>query len=420
MTSPTSKRVLISAYQCAPGQGSVSQIGWEWYSRMAKKTPTTLVTHVRNRPHIEAALAAPEQHDIIYIDTEWFAGPLYRTASKLFRTSQHAVFLVSSLDFFLYDRLAYKTLAKRQRQGNGNWDVVHAATPVSTAAPTCLHRLGLPVVLGPLNSGLQTPPQFADILAEDSTWLYPLRKLGRLADRLIGSSAHAVAILTATQATRQSLTHKQRQLSIEMIENGIDLQRFQATPWPQSPDKRNALRVLFVGRLVPFKGISLLLQAVNQVRAELRVDVRIVGDGPMQKTWQDESERLGLKHNVHFVGAQTLDEVAQHMRWAHLFCLPSVRESGGGVLLEAMASGRPVTAIAYGGPAEIVDDEVGSLLPDTNSKDVVTALTQLLHEVYNNPQVWEQKGIAARRRAADLYDWDAKIDQALTLYGNVA
>ena len=100
MNSP---RVLLSAYQCGPGMGSVSQIGWEWYSRLARRIPVTLLTHIRNRPALEAAGAPLENSDVHYIDTEWIAGPLYRFASRLFPRSQHSVFLVSSLDYYFYD-----------------------------------------------------------------------------------------------------------------------------------------------------------------------------------------------------------------------------------------------------------------------------------------------------------------------------
>ena len=96
MNSP---RVLLSAYQCGPGLGSVSQIGWEWYSRLAKKLPVTLVTHIRNRPALEKAGAPLSGTAVVYIDTEWFAGPLYRVASWLFPRSEHPVFLISSMDF---------------------------------------------------------------------------------------------------------------------------------------------------------------------------------------------------------------------------------------------------------------------------------------------------------------------------------
>ena len=75
--------------------GSVSQIGWEWYSGIAERLPVTLLTHTRNREALEANGAPLPGSEIIYIDTEWFAGPLYRAARRLFPRSEHSEFLVS-------------------------------------------------------------------------------------------------------------------------------------------------------------------------------------------------------------------------------------------------------------------------------------------------------------------------------------
>ena len=105
--------ILLSAYQCAPGQGSVSQIGWEWYSRLSSLLPVILVTHSRNRKILEAAGAPLPGSQVIYIDTEWFAAPLHWVASRLFRRSQHAVFLLTSVDFYLYDFVLVRHLRHR-------------------------------------------------------------------------------------------------------------------------------------------------------------------------------------------------------------------------------------------------------------------------------------------------------------------
>jgi hypothetical protein len=80
--------------------GSVSQIGWEWYSRLSELASVNLVTHIRNRACLQEAGAPLGGSEIIYIDTEWFAGRLYRLACRLFPNGQHAVFL-----FFLFLRL---------------------------------------------------------------------------------------------------------------------------------------------------------------------------------------------------------------------------------------------------------------------------------------------------------------------------
>ncbi|MEO8130374.1 MAG: glycosyltransferase [Bryobacteraceae bacterium] len=414
----TPPRLLLSAYQCGPGMGSVSQIGWEWYSRLARKTRVTLVTHVRNRPALTAAGAPLEGTEIIYIDTEWFAGPLYRLATRLFPKSQHSVFLLSSLDFYVYDAAVLSLLRRRLAEGE-NWDAVHAVTPVSPVAATRLHRLGPPLIVGPWNGGLRSPDCFAEILKGDSVWLYPLRNLGLLADLWFGSTRGAAHILTATRATLESIPKRCRPRCYNMLENGVDLDRFHASPWPAPPGDGRPLRILFTGRLVPFKGLGMLLSAVARVRTEFPVELTIVGEGPMKAEWQDLAARLGLSAAVSFAGAATLDQVAGHMRHAHVFCLPSVRESGGAVLIEAMASGRPVIAVAYGGPAELVDEEVGRGIEPVNTASVTDGLADALRDVVRRPDIWRARGEQGRRRAESCFGWDAKIDEAMSLYGRM-
>ncbi|HXF41322.1 MAG TPA: glycosyltransferase family 4 protein [Blastocatellia bacterium] len=408
-------RVLLAAYQCGPGMGSVSQIGWEWYSRLSRRIAVTLITHIRNREALHAAGAPFNDSEIIYIDTEWFAGPLYRFAKKIFPTSEHSVFLVSSLDFFVYDRDALKLLKKRMKMGE-RWDIVHAVTPVSTVAPTRLHSLGSPVVLGPLNAGLGTPRAFADVLKGDSPWLYPVRNFGRVIDWIVGSTRNAATILTATKATIESVPARHHQRCKAMLENGVELNRFHASPWPDPPSKTNPLRVLFVGRLVPFKAVGLLLEAGSRARREFPIEVTIVGEGPMLEEWKSISKSLALDDCVSFLGSQSLDEVAKHMRAAHVFCLPSVRESGGAVLLEAMASARPVIAVAFGGPAEIVDDGVGVAIPPDGREPVIAGIASAFKDICQNPELWRARGEEGRRRAEELYGWDAKIESAIQLY----
>ena len=100
-------------------------------------------------------------------------------------------------------------------------------------------------------------------------------------------------------------------------------------------------------------------------------------------------------------------------------CLPSVRESGGAVLLEAMAVGRPSVAVEYGGPAELIDDAIGGLLPATGREAVVNALTERFRDVSRRPGLWRERGVEARRRAEALYGWESKIDQAIAIYRRV-
>ncbi|QXP83979.1 glycosyltransferase [Methylococcus sp. ANG] len=408
-------RLLLSAYQCAPGMGSVSQIGWEWYSRLAGRLPLTLVTHVRNRKALEAAGAPLPGTDVVYVDTEWFAGPLYRLASRLFPRSEHPVFLISSLDFFVYDRTALRMLLRLREEGK-NWDLVHQPTPVSPLAATTLHRLGAPLILGPWNGGLKSPTNFPEIMAAESGWLYPVRRLGRLADRLLGSGRNARLILTANAATRADVPSRYRGKCRDMLENGVDLEVFRAAPWPESPGNGRPLRILFVGRLLPFKGVAMLLEAVARVCAGSPVHLAVAGAGPEENALRQRAGELGITGHVEFLGPLPHAEVARRLAESHVFCLPSIRESGGAVLLEAMAAARPVVALDYGGPSEIVDGEVGALVPATGWKPVVEGLAGIFEDVFRDPEGWRRRGQAGRQRVEQRYSWPAKIDAALSLY----
>lgn len=405
--------ILLVAYQCGPGMGSVSQIGWEWYKRLAQHTPVTLITHIRNQTALEHANAPLSGTNIIYIDSEWFAGPLYRLASWLFPWSEHPRFLIASADFFIYDWLAFKESKRLVKQCH-DLKLVHQVTPVSPMAATRLHRLGLPLVLGPWNGGLQSPTTFPDIMKKESKWIYPLRNLGRAADALLGSTKSAKLIFTATQATYNTIPTQYRSKCQKLLENGVNLDLFQSAPYPSPATDAIPLNIVFVGRLLPVKGVAMLLEAVRQLKFPAQVN--IVGDGPERAHLEALAHEPELMGKINFTGNLPLSDIAIILQQAHVFCLPSVRESGGAVLLEAMAVARPVIAVNFGGPAEIIDEAVGALLPSSGRENLIKQLVILLQDVRQNPELWRLRGEQGRKRVETLYSWDAKIATALSHY----
>ncbi len=409
-------RVLLSAYQCAPRIEAVSQIGWQWYSRLAQRVPTTLVTHIRNRPDLLRVGAPLANSDIIFIDTEWLAKPLCDFAERLFPNSEHASSLLCSLDFYFYDWVAVRQLKARLKAGT-QWDIIHAVTPVSPVAATRLHVLKRPLVLGPWNGGLKTPTEFPDIMKENSSWLYPIRHLGHLVDFVVGTTRQASAILTATTPTLESIPARYRSRCRYLLENGVDLDLFTPAPWPTPPSHTQPLHIVFVGRFQPFKGLPMLLEAIARLTDRLPVKLTVVGDGPLREKWENQAKRLHINHLITWYGSAPPVQVVAQMQAAHVLCLPSVRESGGAVLLEAMACARPVLTIKYGGPAEVVDESVGyAIEPEGGSPAVIAALVESLHDIALRPDVWRRRGEVGRQRAEQLYGWEAKIEQALALY----
>lgn len=413
----SSPKVLLCAYQCAPRGESVSQIGWQWYVNLSKFVPVTLITHIRNKTALEEAGAPFSNTEIIFIDTEWFAGPLYRFSVKLFPRSEHASFLLSSLDTYVYDYTVVKLL--KLKQNTHQWNIIHVPTPVSPKLATRLHTLNLPIVLGPWNGNMPNPKNFTEIMRADSVWLYPLRNLARIPQWLYGTLSKATAILVATEATLKGIPKSHHHKCLKMIENGVVPELFTVHSWPDFPSKTVPLKIIYVGRLVPFKGVGMLLQAVACVKKNINIQLDIVGDGSMRMELEELANKLNISSSVLFHGALNPTKVAEKLKNSHALCLPSIRESGGAVLLEAMSVGRPVIALNFGGPAEIVTNDVGKLLPMNSRQGVVDGLVSCFENIVQEPEQWEKRARFARKMAEDNFSWENKIIQAIELYKKI-
>jgi len=149
------------------------------------------------------------------------------------------------------------------------------------------------------------------------------------------------------------------------------------------------------------------------------VELDVVGDGPMAAAWRAEAAALGLVDGVRWHGALAAPAVADVMRASDVFCLPSVRESGGAVLLEAMACGVPVIGMDFGGPAEIVDAEVGWKVAMPDAETAVAGLAAALREAQDDAAGRRQRGRRAHDRTLARHTWPARMQAAEALYARL-
>ena len=150
---------------------------------------------------------------------------------------------------------------------------------------------------------------------------------------------------------------------LHIVRCGIDPSLYQETL--RTPPLR---RILFVGRLVPVKGVSVLIDAFSRIAdAYPDATLTIVGDGAERRKLEDMSNQLGLEERVFFTGALNQHQVAVRMSEADLFVLPSFAEGLPVVLMEAMASGLPVIATNVAGTPELVENGVTGQLVDAGN-----------------------------------------------------
>ena len=159
-------------------------------------------------------------------------------------------------------------------------------------------------------------------------------------------------------------------------ENGLDPERFPlADAWPE-PEHR--FRFIMVGRLVPYKGTDLILDAMQGSPALRRCGLHIIGDGPQRTPLEALVRRFGLEGNVTFVGWVDQHTLACELGRSQAFVFPSLREFGGGVVLEAMASALPSIVLDYGGPGELTTLECSIQLPMTPREQLVPRLREAM------------------------------------------
>ncbi len=196
---------------------------------------------------------------------------------------------------------------------------------------------------------------------------------------------------------------------IHRVYNGIDLGRF---PAPRSANN-HVPRIVSVGRLVPFKGFDDLIDACAEL-ARRRIDFvcDIIGDGPLRETLQAKIEQLDLSSRVNLLGSLSQGAVLEKLQAADIFALASTTDAQEAtdvfptVILEAMASARPVVSTRLAGiPELVVDGQTGMLAPPGDSVALAHALEQLLRD----PEMRLGFGDAGRARI----EQDFRIEQTV-------
>ncbi|NJF25188.1 glycosyltransferase family 4 protein [Thermococcus sp. Bubb.Bath] len=167
--------------------------------------------------------------------------------------------------------------------------------------------------------------------------------------------------------------------------------------------------VLTVGNLVPVKGHEYLLEAVKMVlEREPNTFFVIVGDGPLRKKVEELAKKLGISENVYFAGSRPHEEIPLWMNAADLFVLPSLRESFGVVVLEALAVGTPVVATINGGSEEIITSEnYGFLCPPKDPECLAEKVLIALEKEWDKGKI---------REYARQFMWNNIVKQIVKVY----
>jgi len=297
------------------------------------------------------------------------------------------------------------------------YDVVHQAGPVSPQYPSMLSRLPAPVMIGPMNGAMDYPPALKARYSGGSQAAVRLaRALARAANALWRGKRDAALLLAANERTADGLPHGVNRAKVEiLVENGVDLSLWR----PLGATRPATPTFVYVGRLVWWKAIDILIDAFGKMRTPARLV--IIGDGEDRPALERQAEMSAdVLHPIEFTGFLSQPEICAQLSAATALVLPSVREAGGAVILEGFACGVPAVATGWGGPCDYITPQTGVLIRPDSREAMVEGFAAAMDALAGNPQQAEEMGRAARRRAEAEYSWEQKARRFLALYVRIA
>jgi glycosyltransferase involved in cell wall biosynthesis len=214
----------------------------------------------------------------------------------------------------------------------------------------------------------------------------------------------ADALVAVSNGLRSYAWQTDPQAEIELIPNAIDLSVFRPTPPGEEVEER-AARLLFVGRLIAFKNLETLLQAVKLL-GEMGAGpfvLELVGEGEKRPELERMVIDLGISRLVHFSGWVGHPAIVERYQRADVFVTPTTWEGMPNTVLEAMACGKPIVATKAPGLQELVRDGLnGYLVPIKEPQALAEALARLIDNGYERRRM----GKASRKIAEQEFTWE--------------
>jgi glycosyltransferase involved in cell wall biosynthesis len=405
------QRVLLSAFACSPVWGSEPGVGWQWMLRIARDHEVVMLTHAYFRGQIEPALASLGlQVEVHYIQAPAFGLHPHRQ--------------LNSRAYYTWWQWRLRAVAKRLLAERA-FDFIHHLTWGTIRFPCLLTGLGVPLVMGPLGGGESAPMRLFAGLPFKVQAFDALRSLSLIWVRVdplaTWGPRRADLVLCRSSDSLRALPRGVQARAVVVPEIGspdLDLSQRQPEARQDAAGPRR-IRLLFAGRLLGWKGVAMAVTATSLLVQEgWNVQLDIAGEGPLRNHLAEQVQRLGLQDRVKLLGVIARPDLMALYAQADLFVFPSLHDSGGSVVLEALSRGLPVICLDLGGPKNYVDDESGVVVETgSRTRDALErALAAAIADVLRAPG-----RLAAMSRGAAAHakrqSWEATVRRSYEVIG---
>ncbi|MGW0884305.1 glycosyltransferase [Streptomyces sp. NPDC002671] len=410
-------RIVLVAFACDPTCGSEPAGGWGWAETLARRGHTVeLLTYPYsdNVKHIIERVAEMKEvgeriklHVIPAPPTPSWTGMLPGWLSDM------------ATDFLRYDGWQRQALAYARSHGLDAADLVHHVSYGSLQGGCALHRLGPPLVFGPVGGG-QTAPHSHRRYLGAAYWQEAVRTLRVrcLSHRpLCRTTVSEAAVVLATNRDTVRLARRLGRTDTRLVlADGIQESLLREPAEGERARPAGPPTVLWVGGLIAIKAPELALRTIAHLRSEIP-DARlvIIGDGPLRHTLEQLALRLGVNEFVEFRGRLPWKQVLTVYDDADALLMTSLRDSSSTQSLEACARGVPVVHIGHQGIGDFSAPGGAVSVPLGDPADLPQRLASALNGVLSDEQTrrcMENAALAWARK----HTWVAKAEIAEELY----
>lgn len=394
-------RILLSAFQCSPLKGSEPQTGWNWTTELARMGhDVTVLTTSDMRDDINS-VSPMSNIDFQYIDL-----PDVR-----FRWIPNMEFVPA---YLRWQDTALAHIRGRERE----FDIAHHVSWGGLHLGSELWRLSVPLIYGPIGGGQTAPSRYwryfgrewpIELLRTLATG--PLLKLNRHCRQTIQNAAVILAENRDTVAACKRIGGREiRQMfSYGLAPTAIGGARVQPSGEPL---------ILYVGRLLPRKGPTIAVEAFAELRKSVPARLIIAGDGPLRGQAEALAGRLGVADDVEFLGNVVFDDVRKLYDSASVLIFPSLRESFGAPIVEALGRGLPVVTLDMHGIADADADTAVEKVPlPADPRELPNRMASALMTILSDGS-WQQRSADGINFASDWL-WPVKAAAMTKLYHEV-
>jgi glycosyltransferase involved in cell wall biosynthesis len=411
--------LLLSAYACDPTRGSEEGSGFSWlWQTAALGHEVWCLTTPRGQANLKQVLAARATDStagrihLVFVTVPAVVDYLYRWQPGVY------------LHYFVWQYRAW--CAARRLDANVNFGAVHHVTYNSLQMASWLWRLRKPLLLGPLGGGMTAPESLRQYLPDwfkTETVRNVISRLLTTFDPNVRRSLRHASLVFAANSDTAALA---RQLGASKVELAMSAALpdayFPPTYMARPVLAGRELRILWLARLFPRKGLPLVLDALSRVDPRVAFHLDIMGDGPMGPLVTGWIAAAGLQDRVTWHGSVPYEVTRTAYLTHDLFMLCSLRDTYANQYLEAMALGLPILTLDHHGASDFIPDAAGLKVPVQSADETTAALAQAVEHLYDHPAELEQMGragfayaarFAVSKLVADLYQQAAAASPAL-------